>query len=302
MMEIVGTSTDHQGTRSDQVSLDVNKFAKSMREELEIFPPFSDQCCIYHVPVQLHVLNEKAYTLRLVSIGPLHHGKEELKAMEGHIIYSKEFVKMILLDGVFIIVIFLKKGYEDPINIVDRIYNKPWMLYDIALDICLIENQLPLFILEDLFKASEIASHYDEECSMIKLTYKFFKDDWNSSLTEGILEEIKASVVAHYVDLVRKSQKPSEPNTPEALESINIPSVTELHQAGVKFKLSPSKSLLDMKFDKGIMEILIYYCISYSPHTHWYTCSVLCCSTVASTISIVSHRLQIALYYLANQC
>ncbi|KAG5227619.1 UPF0481 protein [Salix suchowensis] len=120
---------------------------------------------------------------------------------------------------------------------------------------CLIENQLPFFILEDLFKASEIASHYDEECSMIKLTYKFFKDDWNSMLTEGILEEIKASEAAHFVDLVRKCQKPSEPNTPKALESINVPSVTELHQAGVRFKLSPSKSLLDMKFEKGILEI-----------------------------------------------
>uniref|UniRef100_A0A6N2MAD6 Uncharacterized protein n=1 Tax=Salix viminalis TaxID=40686 RepID=A0A6N2MAD6_SALVM len=216
-MEIVGTSTDHQETKSDQVSLDVNKLAKSIRAELEIFPPFSDQCCIYRVPVRLRELNEKAYTPRLVSIEPLHHGKEELKAMEGHKIFkasleelvevveemetrlrncyaetidlsSDEFVKMMLLDGVFIIVIFLKNGYEDPINTVDRIFNKPWMLGDIALDMCLIENQLPFFILEDLLKASEIASHYDEECSMIKLTYKFFKDDWNSMLTEGILE------------------------------------------------------------------------------------------------------------------
>jgi hypothetical protein len=67
----------------------------------------------------------------------------------------------------------------------------------------LIENQLPFFFLEDLFKASEIASRFDEECSVIKLTYKFFKDDWNSLLTEGILEEMKASEVAHFVDLVR---------------------------------------------------------------------------------------------------
>ncbi|KAG5227617.1 UPF0481 protein [Salix suchowensis] len=72
---------------------------------------------------------------------------------------------------------------------------------------------------------------------------------------EGILEDIKAYEAAHFVDLVRKCQKPSEPNTPKALESINMPSVTELHQAGVKFKLSPSKSLLDMKFDGGILEI-----------------------------------------------
>ncbi|XP_061962129.1 UPF0481 protein At3g47200-like [Populus nigra] len=131
---------------------------------------------------------------------------------------------MMLMDSVFIIVIFLINGYED----VNRLFNKPWMLGDIAFDMFLIENHLPFFILEDLFKASEIASRFDEECSVIKLAYKFFKDDWNSLLsTEGILEEMKASEVAHFVDL----------------------------QAGVKFKLSPSKSLLDMKFDRGILEI-----------------------------------------------
>uniref|UniRef100_A0A6N2MII0 Uncharacterized protein n=1 Tax=Salix viminalis TaxID=40686 RepID=A0A6N2MII0_SALVM len=32
----------------------------------------------------------------------------------------------------------------------------------------------------------------------------------------------------------------------------------------------------------------ICYCSSYSPHTHCYTSSVFCYSTVASTISIVS--------------
>lgn len=69
------------------------------------------------------------------------------------------------MDSVFIIVIFLKNGYED----VNRLFNKPWMLGDIAFDMFLIENHLPFFVLEDLFKASEIASRFDEECSVIKL-------------------------------------------------------------------------------------------------------------------------------------
>jgi len=52
-----------------------------MREELEILHPLLDDFCIYRVPMRFRVLNEKAYTPQVVSIGPLHHGREELKAM-----------------------------------------------------------------------------------------------------------------------------------------------------------------------------------------------------------------------------
>ncbi|KAL6202972.1 hypothetical protein ACLB2K_026676 [Fragaria x ananassa] len=39
---------------------------------------------IYRVPEKLRRLNENAYTPRVVSIGPFHHGKESLKPMEEH--------------------------------------------------------------------------------------------------------------------------------------------------------------------------------------------------------------------------
>ena len=40
-----------------------------------------------------------------------------------------------------------------------------------------------------------------------------------------------------------------------ALKDPHIPSVKELHQAGVKFKPGSSKNLLDIKFNEGILEI-----------------------------------------------
>ena len=42
------------------------------------------ECCIYRVPKQLRKVNEEAYTPKLVSIGPFHHGKDDLKEMEKH--------------------------------------------------------------------------------------------------------------------------------------------------------------------------------------------------------------------------
>ena len=55
-----------------------------MREELIIDIP-SDmeaiqwrECCIYKVPRKLRQVNKEAYTPKLISIGPFHHGEKDL--------------------------------------------------------------------------------------------------------------------------------------------------------------------------------------------------------------------------------
>jgi hypothetical protein len=109
-MEIVGTSSTDQQImdQSDEVSLDINELANSLRDQLKIKKAFSQACCIYRVPERLRKLNEKAYTPRVVSIGPIHHGKENLKAMEDHkIMYLQQFLEQNLLVSV-----------EDLINII----------------------------------------------------------------------------------------------------------------------------------------------------------------------------------------
>ncbi|GLT52996.1 hypothetical protein SLA2020_262960 [Shorea laevis] len=45
-------------------------------------PARRPECCIYRVPNKLRDVNKEAYTPKLVSIGPFHHGLEELKGME----------------------------------------------------------------------------------------------------------------------------------------------------------------------------------------------------------------------------
>ena len=68
---------------------------------------FSSKCCIYRVPESLRESNEKAYAPRVVSIGPINHGKENLKAMEDHkIMYLQQFLER------------SKVSVEDLINIV----------------------------------------------------------------------------------------------------------------------------------------------------------------------------------------
>ncbi|KAB2619124.1 hypothetical protein D8674_014993 [Pyrus ussuriensis x Pyrus communis] len=153
-------------------------------------PPSPDPCCIYRVPEPLRCVNEKAYTPQLVSIGPLHHGKEGLEEMEGHkrrylqyflertgvsekdyvtkikgkeeelrscyahtIEFSSEkFVEIILVDAAFIIELLLRRdGEHIKPDSNDRIFYKPGFINFMVPDMLLLENQLPFFILEDLF-------------------------------------------------------------------------------------------------------------------------------------------------------
>ncbi|KAM5574680.1 UPF0481 protein [Rosa sericea] len=163
----------------------------SMMEKLDKLFPMSPSRCIYRVPHRLRSVCEKAYTPQVVSIGPLHHGKETLKAMEEHKwrylqcyiarnnlslkdcikivrdqetrlrscyseaieLQSDELISIILVDAVFIIEFLLR--YSDPglRDENDCIFGTPEMIYGVWPDLMMLENQLPFFILEHLFSA-----------------------------------------------------------------------------------------------------------------------------------------------------
>ena len=93
-MNVAGTSRD-QMDGGDHWSLDVDKLAESVEGKLRILRPFSNNCSIYRVPKRLRELNEKAYTPQVISIGPIHYGKEELKEMEEHKrLYLRGFLEL----------------------------------------------------------------------------------------------------------------------------------------------------------------------------------------------------------------
>ena len=137
----------------------------------------SKQCRIYKVPNPLRKWNEEAYTPQVVSIGPFHHKNERLKAMEeqkeryfrsflprskknledlvGVIrdmeesirgcyeetidLDSNGFVKMILLDAIFILELSIRatsssSQISDDPNVVET------RVTAIIVDLLLLEN------------------------------------------------------------------------------------------------------------------------------------------------------------------
>jgi hypothetical protein len=227
--------------QSHEVSLDIN----SLEERLKKMKLFSPACCIYRVPERSRKLHRKAYTPRVVSIGPLHHGKENLKAMEDHkIMYlqqflqqskvsreglcnvikdnekdlrdcyaettglnNAEFVTMILLDAVFIIMVLLK--------LKDRSFVFRNGLSDrIFYRPLMLPNVVfDMLLLENqlpffiLEKLFELSS-VAENYTIIELTCGFLRSQWAGWVKEDSWKAIDFSGVLHFVDFLRKCQQP----------------------------------------------------------------------------------------------
>ncbi|KAH9723291.1 DUF862 domain-containing protein [Citrus sinensis] len=158
-------------------SIEMEKLAEYLGGKLETFQPLTRECSIYRVPERKRCLHPRDYTPKMVSIGPFHYGKPELKAMEEQ---KERYLKC-----------FLQRTKENLLEI--HISEAKHFLH--LLMLCLHPSQMP---------------------DQVKLK----NDDQN------------------------------------------IPSVKELHEAGVKFKSGSSKNLIDIKFSDGILEIpffTVYY-------------------------------------------
>ncbi|XP_062176229.1 UPF0481 protein At3g47200-like [Alnus glutinosa] len=266
-----------------------NALANSITQMLEsLEPPLSPECCIYRVPSDLRKVNEKAYTPEVISIGPFHHGNKRLEIMEKlkgryfkrfvqraalnvenlvTIIRNKEAdvrrcyaetiqlssdncVKMILADASFIIVFFLTRKSkewtgEDALT--------PRLISTVKKDIQLLENQLPFFVIEELYNFA-FASRSNLP-SFTELAIIFFA---RSNCRKISLDpNLK---IRHFVDLLRTSFLPQlisqrKPERNRGIRLTHLYTASQLNKAGVKFKMSSSKCLFDLKFTNGVLEM-----------------------------------------------
>ncbi|TKY46086.1 UPF0481 protein isoform X3 [Spatholobus suberectus] len=154
-----------EGQSSDSLSEQQCLETKLTKMLLNVEPPETyglDKQCIYRVPHIIRETNPKAYTPRIVSIGPFHKARDVGK--EDDILGSMEELKLKYLKGFlnrtqlpigdFVVKL---KGLEESIRRPkdwegnDPLLLKLWMLDDIDHDLILLENQLPFFVLEQLY-------------------------------------------------------------------------------------------------------------------------------------------------------
>ena len=175
----------------------------------DLEPDKQPECCIYRV-------NEDAYSPKEISIGPFHHGKENLEKKEElklgcflnacyrtkktqgelarcvqekelkirhcyaenfHEISKEDFVKMIRLDSIFNIEhLWWTKQYPEENNIHENVS-------DILHDLILLENQVPFSVLEELYNFAylDLPNHHNEDKSFHKLALDYFLCFWKDS-------------------------------------------------------------------------------------------------------------------------
>ncbi|KAK3014891.1 hypothetical protein RJ639_008463 [Escallonia herrerae] len=221
--------------------------------------PQTSNASIFRVPQILRRLNEDAYTPHVVSIGPYHKHDQRLKDMEDHQkSYMHSFLSRIsaihnqLAEDATkkIANIMLEKvadarscyaathELDDDVRSVlsqprcdDPILGNPVMLYVVKHDLLLLENQIPMFVLQTLFDFSLVQGY-----TLPDLIIIFFRDILNFELE--IEKVVRTKSAAHILGLLHDCYRPCDTEASEGLSTSDVTkhSATDLVRAGVRFR------------------------------------------------------------------
>ncbi|KAL5556936.1 hypothetical protein UlMin_039172 [Ulmus minor] len=199
---------------------------------------------------------------------------------------SNEFVEMMVLDGCFVLELFrgAAGGFKHlgyPRN--DPIFAMRGSMHSIQRDMIMLENQIPLFILDRLLGLQ--LGDPDQRGSVAKLAIQFFDPlmPTDEPLTKSDRNKLESSLGCtttfdplfdqsglHCLDVFRRSLLRTGPKpTPRVwikrgshanrVADIRrqqlIHCVTELKEAGIKFKKRKTDRFWDIKFNNGILSI-----------------------------------------------
>ncbi|XXG86939.1 hypothetical protein AAC387_Pa11g1748 [Persea americana] len=314
---------------AEDVAIDFSWLSSMEEKPASTYRTKSSLFTICRVPPNIRKCDHAAYNPQIVSIGPFHRGKKNLQAMEEHkwrYLYevlafgtgrnnlekffkemkaietqarscysgniqmsSKEFVEMMVLDGCFIIFLVLQQ-----IGLVETdflVFGNYWMLRVINIDMLLLENQLPFFVLECLWEligqpratlrngalnSFEYLFSYKLELKspeehvihhLLHLLHLSFQPDSPTRKSQAtprlcrhipkILRCLCPTYLINTYDRSRALSKQSSPESQhESPQPWNmIPSATELQEAGVRFQLKQARSFFEVRFEQGLMEM-----------------------------------------------
>ncbi|GER54859.1 hypothetical protein STAS_32492 [Striga asiatica] len=255
---------------------------------------------IYKIHNHLHSVNDKAYEPKIIAIGPYHHGKDSLQMMEEHKLrylelllrrkkqnveryisavaklekrarncYAQDigltqtdFIKMLVLDGCFIIELIRKCNRKDSSCKNDPIFKMDWIMNSLLRDLILFENQIPFFVLCELFDLIEHPNQHDRLIYLIL----FFCQSLYPGAVHTDPSSRKSEEIKHLLDLIHANWRPSldenavsvdveiQPDIVRTKRNLRfIHSASELSDANVQFEVQISNSLFDLDFKNGVM-------------------------------------------------
>ncbi|KAM7490106.1 hypothetical protein LguiA_033027 [Lonicera macranthoides] len=176
-----------------------------------------------------------------------------------------EFVKILMVDSFFILESMLARLTDHP----RQASYLPMNVFLFLTDTILLENQIPFFVLHELF---QLAFPNDPRDEFLKLSLIYVADlvlfKEKSELFRKVVDYLNLGhEIKHFVDLLRICHLPLALRTPMANigELISIPNAVQLQEAGIRLlKLGTNDSLLEIKFTEGALEIPLLVVQEYS--------------------------------------
>ena len=250
---------------------------------------------IWKVPNSLRTVNDDAYNPHIISIGPLHRREEKLQSMEVHKLYYmrslllrtpdvdetlrssaeaiEDFGKMVracyaepihtrvstlaeilLVDGCFMLELFIRYSKVDLRVQDDPLFYSSWIILTLQRDLALLENQIPFFVLERLYSQVVESSTIGQSLpSLPELALGFFKSVLY--INDENLRIIRRPY-PHVLDLIHKCCSPQPSSGSSNIgEWVSTQPATSLNEAGIVFRKGTTRTLFDLTFRNGALEI-----------------------------------------------
>lgn len=165
---------------------------------------------------------------------------------------SDQFVEMMLLDGCFIIELFLVFAFKNLRRRDDPCFSTNESVFRLRCDLILFENQVPFFVLERLFHLVPIPKQ--STLSLIELALSFFRPLIPDDHAQ-FPPKIDGPHTLHLLDLIRQHYLPTVPTVPSRGKQTNIPQATNLCSLKVRVRRSISESPSNIRFFNGELRI-----------------------------------------------
>lgn len=268
--------------------------------------------CIYRVPRYLREADKKSYSPSVVSIGPYHCQNQHLLPMERHKwrafyqtinrnnqdfklyldsiknlevrargsyeeeidLDSNEFVKMMVLDGCFILELFrgIKDGFEGlGYSKGDPVFSICGSLDSIRRDMVKLENQIPLFILDALLYLQGGEGHDTHELARMAIMFFAPLIPTDEPLHKGrafsqfdpqplhCLQLFRESLVSKGLVLPKRTKRLWKRRLSRNVVGKPTTQVTycvsQLSESGIRFRKRETDQFWDIKYKNSILEI-----------------------------------------------
>ncbi|CAA2991005.1 Hypothetical predicted protein [Olea europaea subsp. europaea] len=283
-----------QTEKLDHVAIEIgheHNLVHSIKEKMENFSLLHSVC---RISEEISEGNQEKYSPSLLSIGPFHHGKNNLNVMEdlkwqyfntllnrnpnaetildtcvktlkhseqkarkfyGELVNmeSDKFVEIMLVDGCFIIELFLEYSMKNLRRRDDPIFfSTDSKMFWLRCDMILLENQIPFWVLQKLFYIVVI-----KQCgnmSLMELALCFFRKLLPG---DGQIPQDKFGPEIHnLLDLIRQQYLPTMPRTRSTGGQKSLLSgATDLQLAGIRLRRAANEVPLNVRLINRELQI-----------------------------------------------